>query len=135
MQVVEAAAELTATFVKVDRYEFVKEMFQMCTRKASAVFGNDTERPVWLLISIGIVYQRYKGWYMAKMWFEQALAAAMDKYDENDGIQIFLEEALELCYFLYFNSEGRPDRTNFRVSWLKILPASLYLDKNVRSLR
>jgi hypothetical protein len=126
--VVEAATELTAAFVLADHLEPAKRMFNMCVERAHEVFGDDDERTVWLLISIGLVYQRHKGWDMAKTWFEQALAIAMTKYDEKDGILISLEEAFEVKHFSYINDEGRPFKTIFGVSGLKIMPTRLHLE-------
>ena len=127
-KVMEAALELSAAFVKCGFFDQAKRMFQKCHDNASAYFGDHDERTIWLLISIGLVYQKYSGWAVAKQWFASALAAAMLKYDLDDGIVISLEEALEVKHFSYLNDEGRPYKTIFGVGGLKIMPTRLHLE-------
>lgn len=127
-EVVEAALELVAPFVKANYLDDAKRMFQMCEEKATSIFGDEDERTIWMYISIGLVYQRYRVWDDARPWFEQALAAAMDKYDENDGIRISLEEAMEVRHFSYVNDEGRPFKTIFGVGGLRIMPTRLHME-------
>ncbi|KAJ4365557.1 hypothetical protein N0V83_008176 [Neocucurbitaria cava] len=127
-QLIEVALELIAPFVKANYLDDAKGMFQVCEEKATANFGDEDERTIWMFISIGLIYQRYKGWDEAKHWFEQALAAAMEKYDEDDGIRISLEEAMEVRHFSYVNDEGRPYKTIFGVGGLKIMPIRLHME-------
>lgn len=127
LKVIEAALEVAAAFVKADYMDHDRLMFQKCEEKATEVFGSHDERTIWMLISIGLVYQNHKGWDRAKPWFEQALAAAMDEYGDDDGILISLEEAMEVRHFSYLSDEGRPYRTIFGVSGLRIMPTRLHL--------
>jgi tetratricopeptide (TPR) repeat protein len=85
-QVLEAALELVAPFVKDNYLVVARRMLQMCEEKVTPVFGDDDERTIWMYISIGLMYQKYRDWNDARPWFERALSAAMEKYDENDGI-------------------------------------------------
>ncbi|KAF2125252.1 hypothetical protein P153DRAFT_360258 [Dothidotthia symphoricarpi CBS 119687] len=126
-RLMETALELVATFLSADRTMQARDMFQTCEETASRVFGEYDERTVWVLISIGLVYQRYKGWNEASPWFQHALSTAMELYDENDGIRISLEEALEVRHFSYVNDEGRPFKTIFGVNGLKITPTRLHM--------
>jgi tetratricopeptide (TPR) repeat protein len=127
-EVLEAALELIAPFVKANYLDDAKRMLQMCEEKVTPVFGDDDERTIWMYISIGLMYQKYRDWNDAQPWFERALAAAMEKYDENDGIRISLEEAMEVRYFSYVNDEGRPFKTIFGVNGLRIMPTRLHME-------
>jgi tetratricopeptide (TPR) repeat protein len=127
-EVIEAALELVAPFVKATYLNDAKRMFQMCEDNSRARFGDEDERTIWMFISIGLVYQRYTTWTEAGPWFERALNAAMEKYNEDDGIRIALEEAMELKHFSYVNDEGRPFRTIFGVGGLKITPMRLHME-------
>lgn len=127
-RVIEAALELIAPFVKASYLNDAKRMFQKCEEQATTVFGDDDERTIWMFISIGLVYQRFRGWDEAHHWFEQALNIAMDKYAEDDGIRISLEEAMEVKHFSYVNDEGRPYKTIFGVNGLKITPIRLHME-------
>ncbi|KAF2833878.1 hypothetical protein CC86DRAFT_16155 [Ophiobolus disseminans] len=127
-RVIEAALELVAAFVKANYLEDAKRMFQRCEEQATATFGDDDERTIWMLISIGLVYQTHRGWDEASPWFQQALNIAMAKYEEDDGIRISLEEAMEVRHFSYVNDEGRPYKTIFGVGGLKIMPMRLHME-------
>jgi tetratricopeptide (TPR) repeat protein len=124
----EIALELAARFVAAGQTIRARAMFQTCEETASKVFGEYDERTLWSLISIGLVYQRYRDWNDAFPWFEHALATAMELYDENDGIRISLEEAMEVRHFSYISDEGRPYKTIFGVNGLKISPTRLHMD-------
>jgi len=126
-KLIEACLELGATFVKADFLDDARRIFQKCDEKATEAFGSDDERTIWMLISIGLVYQKYKGWSAATQWFEQALAAAMGVYDKDDGVIISLEEAMEVKHFSYLNDEGRPYKTIFGVGGLRIMPTRLHM--------
>jgi tetratricopeptide (TPR) repeat protein len=127
-EVIEAALELVAPFVKAKYASDAKRMFQVCEDKALAYFSDEDERTIWMFISIGMVYQRYTDWAQAEPWFQRAWNAAMEKFDEDDGICISLEEAMEAKHFSYINDEGRPYRTIFGVSGLKIMPMRLHME-------
>jgi tetratricopeptide (TPR) repeat protein len=126
--VIEAALGLIVPFVKVNYLSDAKRMFQLCEEQATATFGYEDERTIWMFITIGLVYQRYRGWDEARHWFEQALNIAMVKYQEDDGIRISLEEAMEVHHFSYINDEGRPYKTIFGVGGLKITPMRLHME-------
>ncbi|USP79641.1 hypothetical protein yc1106_06915 [Curvularia clavata] len=127
-QLMESALEFVAQYVRARLLTEAKQMFQMCQEKASKYFAEYSERTIWVLISIGLVYQRYRSWNEACPWFEHALSTAMELYDENDGIRMSLEEAMENKHFSYINDEGRPYRTIFGVNGLKIMPTRLHME-------
>ena len=81
-----------------------------------------------MLISIGLVYQRYRSWEEAKLWFQYALSMSMQVFDEKDGIRMSLEEAMDVNHFSYITEEVRPYKTVFGVSGLKIMPTRLHME-------
>jgi len=127
-QVMEACLELAAAFLKAGYDSGSSEMFDRAQDKASNIFGWNDERTIWTNISIGLLYQRYRGWDLAKIWFQAALSAARDRYDSEDGVRISLEEAIENGHFSYVNDEGRPFKTIFGVTGLTIRPNRLHLE-------
>lgn len=127
LRLMEVSLEVSAAFLKAGRFD-ASLLFRKCHEKAVDVFGWDDERTIWILISIGLVYQGHSGWKDAQSWFESALASASQRYDEDDGIRISLEEALQVGHFSYVNDEGRPYKTIFGVNGLTVRPNRLHIE-------
>ena len=125
----EAALQLVANSLKVGYWLQAKHMFRKASARASAVFGSDDERTVWVLISIGLVYQTFMTWDDASEWFEEAFAAALANrhWDRKDGIVRSLQNAMDNNHFSYVSDEGRPFKTIFGVSGITIRPGRLHL--------
>lgn len=128
MRIVEVLLELAGIFLKASYAEYAKDMFRRCAEKASDMFEWDSEQTIWILITVGLLYQSNIGWSAAVEWFEGAYAAALQKFGDDDGITISLAEARETHHFSYINDDGRPFRTIFGVCGLSIRPARLHLD-------
>ena len=128
LEVMEALLEVAAAVLRTGRDPQASVMFRQATDKAEGLYGPDDERTIWMLISVGLVYQNSRTWSDARQWFDQALAAAMTAFGENDGITRSLEAARENRHFSYLNDEGRPFRTVFGVSGIKITPGRLHLE-------
>ncbi|PMD25575.1 hypothetical protein NA56DRAFT_565482, partial [Hyaloscypha hepaticicola] len=126
----EAALQLVANMLKCGYRTQARRMFLEASEKASTVFGPDDERTVWVLITIGLVYQTHMTWSDAEDWFEEAFAAAMRNKDwgPKDGIVRSLQNALDHHHFSYVSDEGRPFKTIFGVSGIKITPGRLHLE-------
>ena len=127
-EIIEASMELAAAVLRADLTSDANWMFHEIRMKTSNVFGVDDERTIWTAISIGLVYQRYRTWSEARPWFEQAYAAADAVWGLKDGITKSLEKSLEKRYFSYINDEGRPFKTIFGVSGMKIMPTRLHIE-------
>lgn len=102
----------------------------MASQKASDVFGSSDERTIWVLITIGLVYQTYMGWADAEEWLEEAFAAALasEEMGPKGGIVRSLQNAIDRQHFSYISDEGRPFKTIFGVSGLVIRPGRLHLE-------
>ncbi|KAK6860716.1 hypothetical protein PG995_004352 [Apiospora arundinis] len=126
----EAILQLAANLLKCGLGRDAKQVFRQVSDKATDVFGSDDERTVWVLITVGIVYQTHMTWDDAGEWFEEAFAAASrnDEWDEKDGIVISLQRALDNHHFSYISDEGRPFQTVFGVSGIIIRPGRLHLE-------
>jgi tetratricopeptide (TPR) repeat protein len=126
----EAALQLIANMLKSGYKTEARRMFLEASEKASTVFGSDDERTVWVLITIGLVYQTYMTWDYAEDWFEEAFAAALrnQAWGPKDGIVRSLQNAMEKRHFSYVSDEGRPFKTIFGVSGIKIMPGRLHLE-------
>lgn len=127
---VEAALQFIANILKSGYNMQARRMFLVAGEKAALVFGSDDERTVWVLITIGLVYQTYMTWNEAEEWFDQAFAAALANRDwgPKDGIVKSLQAARDQRHFSYVSSEGRPYKTVFGVSGIKIMPGRLHLE-------
>ena len=126
----EAALQLAANVLKCFVQADVKKIFRDVVDKASAVFGYDDERTVWILITIGLVYQTHMTWDDAEEWFQEAFSAALANpaWGPKDGIVRSLQNAMDHNHFSYVSDEGRPYKTIFGVSGLKIMPGRLHLE-------
>jgi hypothetical protein len=126
----EAALQLVANMLKCGYRVQARHLFLEASEKASVVFGPDDERTVWVLITIGLVYQTYMTWGDAEDWFEEAFAAALrnKEWGLKDGIVRSLQNALDHRHFSYVSDEGRPYKTIFGVSGIKIAPGRLHLE-------
>jgi tetratricopeptide (TPR) repeat protein len=128
LDMLEASMEVASALLKASFSADATTIFRDVERKAAHVFGPDDERTIWTLITIGIVHQNARNWREAKPWFEQALAAALQAYDDDDGITKSLETAMEKEHFSYISEEGRPFKTIFGVSGITIRPNRLHLE-------
>ena len=126
----EAALQLIADLIKCGYERQAKYMFGQASAKASALFGSSDERTVWVLISIGLVYQTHKTWSDAEEWFEEAFSAALanDEWGPKDGIVRSLQNAMDHHHFSYVSDEGRPYKSIFGVSGITIRPGRLHLE-------
>jgi tetratricopeptide (TPR) repeat protein len=127
-ETMEALLELAAAFLRVGRDDQAYRQFRKATTKAEQVYGSDDERTIWILISVGLVYQTTKGWPHAEVWFEQALAAALTKYGDEDGITQSLEAAKENRHFTCLNDEGRHYKSVFGVTGIIVRPGRLHIE-------
>ncbi|KAK8131642.1 hypothetical protein PG984_008080 [Apiospora sp. TS-2023a] len=127
---VEVVLQLTANFLKSGHNRDAYNVFRQVSEKATDTFGADDERTVWVLISIGIVYQTHMTWDDASEWFEEALAAASrsSAWPKTDGVVLSLERARDNCHFSYISDTGRPYKTVFGVTGIKVLPGRLHLE-------
>ncbi|RDW80899.1 hypothetical protein BP5796_05597 [Coleophoma crateriformis] len=126
--VLEALLELSATILKGGFEHEAWALFSQIEHKAEDDFGWDEERTIWGKISIGIIYERYKGWEHAESWFNHAYAASTAANGDQDGISKALQVALEKHHFSYLSNEGRPFKTIFGVSGLTFRPIRLHID-------
>jgi len=120
--------DLALAFMKSGFIDEPRRMFRRAADQAETAFGFGDQRTIWVLIQIGLIYQKLKGWDAASEWFDAALNAAMMRYGEDDGIQISLEEAKKARHFSYLNDEGRPFKTIFGVCGLTFRPIQLHLE-------
>jgi tetratricopeptide (TPR) repeat protein len=127
-ELAKALLELAFTFMKSGFTDEARRMLRRAATQAETAFGSEDERTIWVLIQIGLVYQKLKGWDAASEWFDAALNAAMKMYDEDDGIRISLEEAKKVRHFSYINDDGRPYKTIFGVCGLTIRPLQLHIE-------
>lgn len=126
----EAVLQLIANLLKSGYRDQAKRNFRTASEKACEVFGSDDERTVWALITIGLVYQTHMTWYDAEEWFEGAFAAALanKEWGPKDGIVMSLQNAMDHHHFSYVSDKGRPFKTVFGVSGIKIRPGRLHLE-------
>ncbi|KAI0454976.1 hypothetical protein F5B21DRAFT_473344 [Xylaria acuta] len=126
----EAVLQLAANLLKCGYIKEARNMFLEASEKATTLFGNSDERTVWVCITIGIVYQTHTSWNYAVEWFESAYARTLGsiEWGPKDGIIRSLEAALVKRHFSYLSDEGRPYKTVFCVSGIKIVPGRLHLE-------
>lgn len=126
----EAVLQLFANILKCGYQSQVWLMFRKVSDKASVVFGFDHERTVWILITIGLVYQTHMTWSNAAEWFEEAFAVALSnkQWGPKDGMIKSLQNAMDHQHFSYVSDKGRPYKTVFGVSGLTVRPGRLHLE-------
>lgn len=129
-EIMEASLQLIANMLKSGYQDESRQLFEDAVELATTAFGSTDERTIWILITIGIVYQTHMEWSDARNWFEQAFAAALDEWgrDSKDGIVKSLQNALDREHFSYVSDEGRPYKTVFGVSGIHITPGRLHLE-------
>ena len=128
LNMMEVCMKLAGVFLKAGFHREAKEIFRKVEDKAATLYGCENERTIWILISIGILYQNIRGWRDAQEWFQQALAFSYTAFGGNDGITRSLEASLEKEHFSYVSDEGRPFKTIFGVGGLIIRPGRLHLE-------
>ncbi|RSL68711.1 hypothetical protein CEP54_002754 [Fusarium duplospermum] len=130
IELMEAAMQLAANLLKAGYKAISLRMFRTVSNKAQEVFASDDERMIWILITIGLAYQSITTWQDAEEWFEWAFAAALgsNKWAQEDGIVMALQNAMDKQHFTYLSDEGRPFKTIFGVSGISIHPGRLHLD-------
>ena len=126
----EAALQLVANSLKCGYQLQARRMFREASEKASTIFGSADERTVWVLITIGLVYQTFMTWDDAEEWFEEAFAAALanKEWGPKDGIVRSLQNAMDHRHFSYVLDEGRPFKSIFGVCGISIRPGRLHLE-------
>ncbi|KAF2663287.1 hypothetical protein BT63DRAFT_123791 [Microthyrium microscopicum] len=127
LQMLETFMELAAAMLNAGFDSEAGTILRMVSQKAEAMF-HEFERTIWVLISIGLIYQRYRTWLMASPWFQHALSLAYLIYDHNDGVIRSLEAAERNKRFSYVSDEGRPFKTIFGVQGLIVRPMRLHLE-------
>ncbi|KAJ0122498.1 hypothetical protein J7T55_003011 [Diaporthe amygdali] len=129
-EIMEASLQLIANMLKSGYKNEARRFFEEAVELAAKTFGTTDERTIWILITIGIVVQTHMGWSDARDWFEQAFAAALDEWgpDPKEGIVKSLQVALDREHFSYVSDEGRPYKTVFGVSGIRIMPGRLHLE-------
>jgi len=128
LEMMEICMKLACAFLKGNFEHESKTLFRRVEEKATNLYTDTDDRTIWILISIGLVYQNNRGWDTAKPWFEQALAFSYNAYDSKDGIVVSLEAALRKCHFSYVSDEGRPFKTIFGVNGIVIRPGRLHIE-------
>ncbi|KAI0535673.1 hypothetical protein GGR58DRAFT_504073 [Xylaria digitata] len=126
----EAVLQLAANLLSSEYLQEARNMFYEAIEKATTLFGNSDERTVWVCITIGIIYQTRFNWDRAAEWFEGAYARALAsrEWGPEDGIVRSLKAAFDKKHFSYLSDEGRPYKTVFGVSGIKIIPGRLHLE-------
>lgn len=129
-ELMEASLQLIANMLKCGYQDESHELFEQAVDLAVRAFGANDERTIWILITIGIVYQTHMEWDDARNWFEQAFARALDEWgpDSKDGVVKSLQVALDREHFSYVSDEGRPYKTIFGVSGITVRPGRLHLE-------
>ena len=137
-ETMEALLALVTSVLKVGHDSQAAAMFTKTGQKAEDDFGWDDEWTIWAKISIGIVYQIYRGWERAESWFESARAASFAANGEEDGITRSLQMAMERRHFSerhfsgphfpYVSDEGRPFIIIYGVPGIMTKPDRLSLD-------
>ena len=128
IKMMEACMKLAGVFLKAKFLQEAKDIFRKVEDKATVLYGCEDERTIWVLISIGLLYQNVRGWRDAEAWFQQALAFSYTAYGDNDGITRSLETSLEKQHFSYVSDEGRPFKTIFGVNGICIRPGRLHVE-------
>jgi len=128
LRMMEASMELTAALLKAGFTAEANKIFHTIVDKATTLFSEDAERTIWVLISIGLVYQTHRNWQEASSWFEHALAMALIEYNAKDGIVKSLETSLRKRHFSYITDEGKPYKTIFGINGITVRPGRLHLD-------
>jgi hypothetical protein len=129
--VMEAALQLAADIHKGGGFDLIAaSIFRQVEQRATHLYGFEDERTIWILITVGLVYQRYAGWDAAREWFEQAFLGALanPSWGKGDGIVRSLQNAMDKKHFSYLSDEGRPFKTIFGVSGITIRPGRLHLE-------
>lgn len=127
-EIMEASLQLIANVLKCRYRAEARQLFEEAVELATKAFGWSDERTIWINITIGIVYQTHMKWENARDWFEQAFSAAIDELGPKDGVSRSLQAALDRQHFSYMSDEGRPYKTVFGVSGIKIMPGRLHLE-------
>ncbi|KAK0114782.1 hypothetical protein ONS95_014264 [Cadophora gregata] len=127
-EIMEACLKIAVCLLKGQFHSEAQSIFRKIEEKSADIFGSEDERTIWVLLSIGLVYQTQTGWDAARPWFDQAYSFALAAYDNTDGILKSLEAARERKYFTYLSDEGRPFKTIFGVSGITIRPGRLHLE-------
>lgn len=131
VEILEAGLQLAVSLFKSGYEEEAGRMFSSARDKCLQTFGASHETTVWTEISIGLIYQKYaESWDEADNWFQQAYSGALgnNSWGPKDGITMSLARALEKRHFTYITDEGRPFKSIFGVTGIKILPGRLHLD-------
>lgn len=130
IELMEAAMQLAFNLLKAGYRPISTRIFRKVDEKARDLFGNDDERTIWILITIGLAYQNQTTWRDAEEWFEGAFAAALasNKWSGDDGIVRSLQNAMDKRHFSYSSDEGRPYKTIFGISGISIRPGRLHLE-------
>jgi hypothetical protein len=128
LDMMEASLELSSAMLHANFDNLAEDIFGIVSDQARTLFARDMERAIWVDITIGLVYQKYRSWAVSSRWFQQALASAIFKYDDDDGIVKALHNAMRRHHFTYLTDDGKPFRTIFGVCGLVIRPNRLHLE-------
>ena len=132
-ETMKALLALVASVLKAGFDIHAAAMFTEIGQKAGNDFGWDYKLTIWAQISIGIIYQRCRGWESAKPWFESACTASFTAWGKDDSISRLLLAAMETRHFSgphfsYVQNEDRPFKFLFEVSDFTGIPDRSHLD-------
>ena len=127
-ETMKALLALVASVLKAGFDIHAAAMFTQIGQKAGNDFGWGHKVTIWAQISIGIIYQRCRGWESAKPWFESARSASFAAWGEEDSISRSLLATIEARHFSYVPNEGITLKFLFEVSSFTNIPETLHLD-------
>ncbi|KAK4497852.1 hypothetical protein PRZ48_010507 [Zasmidium cellare] len=122
--VLKACVKLAKSFLVINEHARAERMFDRICTMTERLFGLG-DHAIAILIEIGKLYQDKNGWSSSRLWFEHALANAMQELPEKDGIRLALEAAVERGHFCYCDDDGEPYQTMFDVLGLTIRPTGI----------
>ncbi|KAI9656019.1 MAG: hypothetical protein M1821_005080 [Bathelium mastoideum] len=117
---IEKLLQLAMAIPEAGFHNQAKTMLRNVETKVETVFASDSERTIWILITVGLAYRNRLSWDDAKQCFDQALSDALLEYNAQHGIVISLADVMEVPHFSYVNAEGQPYKTIFAVSGLTV---------------
>jgi hypothetical protein len=65
----EASMELGAAMLHANFDNLSEEIFGAVSDQARTLFARDLERSIWVDITIGLIYQKYRTWATSSRWF------------------------------------------------------------------
>lgn len=131
LEIMESSLQLIANILKGGYVHEAQLLFEEAAEVAARVFEYADERTVWTFITIGLVFQTYRGWNEAWGWFERALSAAYNTFggmNSKDGVVKSLQAALKRKHFSYLTDKAQPFKVIFGISGITIRPGRIHLE-------